>query len=93
MPLVVLEAMACGRDIIYYNSGGAKEAVGDYGIFIENFDVEETIERILAYLNQNKNKKVLTENRGLMERYSSKFKPEVFVDRFLDELGKAIINK
>jgi len=93
MPLVVLEAMASGRDIIYYNSGGAKEAVGDYGIYIENFDVEETIERILAYLNQNKNTEAITENRDLMERYSSRFTPFVFVDKFLDELGKAIINK
>lgn len=93
MPLVVLEAMSLGRDIIYYDSGGVKEAVGSYGIYIENFDIENTIDAILRYLNKHKNLEIIPENKELIKRFASMFTPEIFVDRFLRELSNLITNK
>jgi glycosyltransferase involved in cell wall biosynthesis len=88
MPLVVLEAMSYGKDIIYYNSGGVKEAVGDYGIFVDNFDIKATVAEILSFINEKCSDNALPFNKSAQNRYSEFFKSDVFVDRFIEELMK-----
>jgi glycosyltransferase involved in cell wall biosynthesis len=85
MPLVVLEAMACGKNVIYYDSGGAREALGDFGILIDDFDINKTITKILEYLdNFDEGRDMVNEN--LMHRFQQNFTPEIFTERFLNSI-------
>ena len=86
MPLVVLEAMSYGKDIVYYNSGGVKEAVGNYGIFIENFDIDKTVAEIVSYINNKCSDYGLPFNENAYKRYFEYFRSDVFVKRFIEAL-------
>jgi len=83
MPLVVLEAMTCGKNIIHYNSGGVVEAVGNFGILIDNFSINTTVNKIISLLDSNNIDSTITLNVNLINRYQQLFSPAEFVKRFI----------
>lgn len=87
-PLTVLEAMSYGKNIIYYNSGGIKEQVLDNGIFIENFSIEETANKIIELYNQYLNNNNIIINRKLQLRLIENYLPMEFVRKFKNALQK-----
>ncbi len=86
MPLVVLEAMSFGKNIVLYNSGGAIEAVGDLGYLVENFDVEQTIKTINDLLIKIETKEIDVFNKKIRSRFDQRFTKETFVNKFIQAL-------
>jgi|AntRauMFilla1563_2_1112583.scaffolds.fasta_scaffold02256_3 glycosyltransferase involved in cell wall biosynthesis len=80
-PLAVLEAMNHGKNIIYYNSGGVMEAVGENGFFIPNFLIENTVDAILK-----KHQEFLTNpntvfNKEVYDKFYNNYTPEIFAKK------------
>jgi glycosyltransferase involved in cell wall biosynthesis len=79
--LAVLEAMNHGKNIIYYNSGGVMEAVGENGFFIPNFLIENTVDAILK-----KHQEFLTNpntvfNKEVYDKFYNNYTPEIFAKK------------
>jgi len=81
MPLAVLEAISFGKNVMHYDSGGILEAVGEQGIRIENFDVEETKNKILEKIKDFENNANSIFNKHLYDRFYENFTPTLFVNR------------
>ena len=85
-PLSVIEAMSVGRNIIYYDSGGIKEAVENNGYFIDNFDVYATANVILTKINKFETNNYEVFNSEIYERFKNNFTSENFVEKLKKEL-------
>jgi glycosyltransferase involved in cell wall biosynthesis len=85
-PLAVLEAMSYGKNIIHYESGGVLEQLGGFGICVENFDIERTVEVILkqyAIFSVDGNSIF---NQNIYNRFIENYTPEKFVEKFKNAL-------
>lgn len=77
-PLAILEAMNHGKNIIYYDSGGVVEAVGEHGVYIQNFCISSTVNAILdKYEAFKKNPETLF-NKSVYDKFYSNYTPEIF---------------
>ena len=76
LPLVVLEAMACGKPVIAHRIGGIPTVIDNYedGVLVEPGDLKELEEKILNVLNDNQLSKKLGENarKKIVEKFSLK---------------------
>jgi glycosyltransferase involved in cell wall biosynthesis len=79
-PLSILEAMSQGKNCIFYESGGIKEALSGLGTLIQDFDIDRTKNAILS---KKMNFDVDTQsvfNQNIYNQFKENFTPEVFVN-------------
>jgi glycosyltransferase involved in cell wall biosynthesis len=74
--IVPLEAMACGRPVIAYNAGGARETVieGKTGMFFDQQDESSLIEGVKKF-------RFATFNKDEIRRHAETFDKEIFKNR------------
>ncbi|MEK7452911.1 MAG: glycosyltransferase [Patescibacteria group bacterium] len=74
--IVPLEAMACGRPVIAYKKGGAKETVLDYqtGIFFNNQTEDDLIDALKRFDNLNFDSKFI-------RCHAEKFSKDIFKEK------------
>jgi glycosyltransferase involved in cell wall biosynthesis len=89
-PLAILEAMSQGKNIVYYDSGGVAEAVGNEGVFIPDFSIEQTVNAILQKFEEFKSNPGKVFNQALYDKFYSNYTPEIFVKKLKDALVKNI---
>jgi glycosyltransferase involved in cell wall biosynthesis len=89
MPLSVLEAMSFGKNIIYFESGGVSEAVGEYGTFVKDFSVDKTAEQIISYHNAFEKNPASVFNENLYQRFHANYTPKIFVEKLKDALNES----
>lgn len=77
-PLANLEAMALARRIVTFDTGGAPEALGEYGVKITPFDTDAAAQEILRILSMSPRDRVDPNTRQL---YQSLYTPNIFADR------------
>lgn len=88
-PLAILEAMSHGKNIIYYDSGGVVEAVGNDGIFIPEFSKDNTVNVILDKFEEFKANPQTVFNQAVYDKFYENYTPEIFVKK----LKAALLNK
>ncbi|MCM8768586.1 MAG: glycosyltransferase family 4 protein, partial [Candidatus Omnitrophica bacterium] len=64
--LPVLEAMACGCPVVTSNTSSLPEVVGNAGILVNPFEIEEIAQAVLALLS-NQELRVKLKNEGLRQ--------------------------
>lgn len=79
MPLAMIEAMALGKEVISFYSGGAEEVLNGE-MLVADLSIKKASERILNYLS-NRNEDYC--NEELILRYKNNFTPAVYVDKLL----------
>ena len=84
-PLGVIEAMACGKNIVTFDVGGAPEAIGSHGTTIPSFDTDIAAYQIMNIID----KKGKTENMFLKELYQQNYTPYMFAKR-LSEVMRVV---
>src|SRR5436190_2031404 len=87
-PLAVLEAMSFGKNIIYYNSGGISEAVGEFGACVEDFCISKSVASIISFYNAFEKQSESIFNKDLYERFYNNYTPEIFVKKFKNALNE-----
>lgn len=88
-PLANLEAMALARRIVTFDTGGAPEALGEYGTKIPPFDTDAAAREILSILHMPPEDRIDPNSRPL---YQSMYTPDIFADR-LDRHFRANLHK
>jgi spore coat protein SA len=70
-PTVILEAMACGRPVIAYNTGGIPEIIekGITGYLVEKGDIEMLQKALVACFNQNNHENIALNSRMRINKY------------------------
>ena len=87
-PLAILEAMNYGKNIIYYDSGGVAEAVGDDGLFIPEFSKEKTVIAILNKFEEFKSSPQSIFNQAVYDKFYKNYTPEIFVRKLKSALSQ-----
>lgn len=80
-PLAILEAMSHGKNVVYYDSGGVAEAVGNNGIFIPDFSIQKTVNSILEKFEEFRANPDTVFNQALYDKFYSNYTPEIFVKK------------
>lgn len=78
-PLAILEAMSHGKNIIFYESGGVVEAVGETGIYIPDFSIELTSNAILEKYKEFILNADSIYNKESKDKFYKNYTPEIFV--------------
>jgi glycosyltransferase involved in cell wall biosynthesis len=80
-PLVVLEAMSCGKAIISTDVGSVKDMLdnGNVGYVIPNEDVDLLVERLICLIKENALRKEL--GSKAYDRFNKHFTAEAFAER------------
>lgn len=86
MPLTMIEALALGKEIISFHSGGAQEVLSEE-MLIENFDIDKASTKIIGYIKSNEGEKT---RKDLISLYHKNFTPSVFVDNFMKLFNREI---
>jgi len=85
-PLVILEAMACGKAVVATNAGGIPKLVreGETGYTVPIGDDEAMTERIVSLINEPDQLRSMGENAGriAMERYGLKRMVKDYLDLY-----------
>ncbi|WP_396211707.1 glycosyltransferase [Flavobacterium sp.] len=92
-PLSIIEAMAYGKNIIYYESGGIEEAVGDLGFKIRDFDIDKTVEIINNFIENYYKGNFKMIDKRLIEKYYSNYTPQIFVNNLFSILKENSIRQ
>jgi len=80
-PNVVLEALASGLPVLYKDSGGTPELVGDCGVPVEVENLREQLERVLSSREEL--------SKAARARAVKHFSPEVIFPQYLEAIQKA----
>ena len=81
-PNVVIEALASGLPVLYRNSGGVPELVGDCGAAIEPGEFGSTVRKVMARRAEL--------SAGARRRAESQFAPGRIFAKYLDALSRAV---
>jgi glycosyltransferase involved in cell wall biosynthesis len=81
LPLVVLEAMACGTPVVAYATGGAREALADDPHLLARPDDPDDLARLLGKLLTDETAAQTVAARGL-DRARNEYAPELAADRY-----------
>lgn len=87
-PLAILEAMNHGKNIIYYDSGGVVEAVGEEGVFIPNFSIDLSVKAIISSYEEFKTNPDSVYNQKIEQNFYKNYTPEIFAGKLRDVLHK-----
>ncbi len=86
-PLVVIEAMSFGKNIIYYDSGGTKEAAAGFATMIDDFDIDKTVISILNKITDFENNPNAIFNKKLYNRFYENYTPKKFAENLENALS------
>jgi glycosyltransferase involved in cell wall biosynthesis len=76
----VLEAMAMGRSIVHFRTGGLAEAMGDTGVPVEPFDTAAAADRLLELVARPAQHRT---DPAAKARYDEMFTPEAYAARLV----------
>lgn len=79
--LSTLEAMSYGKNVVHYQSGGVEEQVSQYGICVENFDLNSTVEVIINQYEKFLLDPASVYNHDLYNRFFENYTPEIFAEK------------
>ncbi len=86
--LSVLEAMSYGKNIVHFESGGVEEQVGQFGLSVKYYDINQTVEIILKQYEKFEIDPASIYNQNLYQRFWNNYTPNIFVEKFINALYK-----